>query len=134
MEKPPVTPHGSSLLPFDELVVMAQSDPDSLEHYRQQQINNLIDNAPEYLKQRLRGLQFQIDAQRQLHHNPLGACIKISQMMHDSFAELNSLLNDLNSSGIHQPSKRPPGSNTITNTITTATVVDFPNPRGNPTT
>ncbi|WP_439133380.1 DUF3135 domain-containing protein [Pseudomaricurvus sp.] len=83
------TPH----LSFDELAELAQSDPQAFEAYRSQQIDNVINEAPEYLRHRLRGLQFQVDAQRSLHDSPLGSCIKISQMMHDSFAQLQTALN-----------------------------------------
>lgn len=86
---------------FDDLLKMAKSDPDALERYRQSQIDALIGEAPQYLRQRLEGLQFQIDAQRSLHNNPMGSCIKINQMMHESFSQLQTLLQRL-SSGDHQ--------------------------------
>lgn len=82
-------------LSFDELAELAQSDPEAFEAYRSQQIEAVINEAPEYLRHRLRGLQFQVDAQRSLHDNPLGSCIKISQMMHDSFAQLQDVLNSV---------------------------------------
>lgn len=85
----------SSTLSFDELADLAQNNPQAFEDYRQQQIESVINEAPEYLRHRLRGLQFQVDAQRSLHDNPLGSCIKISQMMHDSFAQLQAALNSV---------------------------------------
>lgn len=80
-------------LSFDQLVELAEKDPEGLERYRQQQIKAVIDEAPEYLRQRLEGLQFQIDAQRKIHKSPMGVCIKISQMMHQSFDQLSHVLN-----------------------------------------
>lgn len=77
---------------FDTLATLAEQDPEGFEELRQQHIEALIASAPATTRQRLRGLQFQIDAQRRLHSNPLAACIKISQMMHDSFHQLRQLL------------------------------------------
>ena len=87
---------------FDTLLDMAQHRPDELERFRQEQIERLISSAPEISQRRLRGLQFQIDAQRQLHSDSaLGSCMKISQMMHESFANLRRQLNDI--TGTHDP-------------------------------
>jgi Protein of unknown function (DUF3135) len=77
---------------FDELLELAQRDPQALEQYRQQQIDAVIDGAPAYLRTRLEGLQFQIDAQRTLHTSPMGACVKLTQMMQDSFSQLQDML------------------------------------------
>ncbi|ODS22791.1 hypothetical protein AB835_12225 [Candidatus Endobugula sertula] len=92
----------SDLPKFDELVKLAQENPEALEKLRQEHINRTIENAPKAYKHRLQGLQFQIDSQRQIHKNsPLGACIKISQMMNESFAEFRSWLNQ--ASGVNDP-------------------------------
>lgn len=92
----------SDLPHFDELVKLAQHNPEALEDLRQQQVEKLINNAPEQYQQRLRGIQFQIDSHRQLHaHSPMGSCMKISQMMHESFAELRGWLNQM--SGFNDP-------------------------------
>lgn len=84
---------------FNELLKLAQEDPEALEEFRQEQVELLITQAPIKYQRRLRGLQFQIDAQRALHPNsPMGACLKISQMMHDSFDDLRTSLNNITSS------------------------------------
>ncbi len=85
---------------FDELLELAQSDPEALERYRQQQIEETLSEAPEYIRARLQGLQFQIDAQRRLHHNPMGSCIKLSQMMQESFQQLQEMLDRLTDSHV----------------------------------
>jgi hypothetical protein len=91
-----------SILPdFDVLATMAQTDPAGLEALRQRLCEELIASAPPHMQRRLRGLQFQIDAQRRLAKTPLQACLKISEMMHDSFAELRAALNQL--AGEEQP-------------------------------
>jgi len=78
---------------FDQLRTLAERQPEALESLRTELINAVINQANGETKQRLRGLQFQIDAQRQLHKNPLGACIKISRMMTESFHEMIDRLN-----------------------------------------
>jgi len=81
------------LPPFDELMRMAKDEPEKLEELRVKLSQQTIDAAPEKLQPRLRGLQFQVDAKRRLAKNPLSACIQISEMMHQSFAELYEALN-----------------------------------------
>lgn len=84
---------------FDQLLKLANENPQELERFRQQQVEELINSAPAESQRRLRGLQFQIDAQRQLHEgSPMGSCMKISQMMHESFAELRGWLNQITNS------------------------------------
>jgi len=86
----------SDLPAFDDLVTLAKKDPNALEILRQTHVKILISNAPEQYQQRLRGIQFQIDAHRQLHsHSPMGSCLKISELMHESFAELRGWLNKM---------------------------------------
>lgn len=85
----------SRLPAFDDLVHLAQRDPEALEQLRREQVESVIAGAPPQLQRRLRGLQFQIDSQIQIHTSSLGSCIKISQMMHDSLARLRYLLNQL---------------------------------------
>ncbi len=85
----------SGLPAFDTLVNLARRDPEALERLRRQEVETVISRAPPHLQRRLRGLQFQIDSQIRLQGSSLGACIKISQMMHESFAQLRCLLNQL---------------------------------------
>lgn len=77
----------------DELLKLAQENPEALESLRQREIESLITSAPANVQRRLRGLQFQIDAKRSLSKTPMAACVAISQMMFDSVYELNDILN-----------------------------------------
>ncbi len=77
----------------DELLKLAQENPEELESFRQREIEYLITSAPQKMQRRLRGLQFQIDTKRSLSKNPMAACLAISQMMFDSVHELNDILN-----------------------------------------
>ncbi len=78
---------------FDTLLRMAQENPYQLEQLRNQLANTTINSAPEPLRQRLRGLQFQIDSKCKLAKTPLSACITISNMMHQSLDDLRQILN-----------------------------------------
>jgi hypothetical protein len=73
---------------FDTLLNIAENDPELLEKIRNQLAIRSINNAPEPLRRRLRGLQFQINSTCHLAKTPLAACIRISEMMHNSMEEL----------------------------------------------
>lgn len=68
---------------FDAWASLAQRDPEAFEAKRLHMIEQLIESAPEGLRQRLRGFQWRIDMERQRCSNPLQACIRISNMMWD---------------------------------------------------
>ena len=78
---------------FDQMRALAQSDPEKLERLRLQEVENIINSAPEKMQRRLRGLQFQIDCKRKANMSSMGACIAISKMMHESLHRLNAVLN-----------------------------------------
>ena len=80
---------------FEELAALAQNNPEALEALRKEHSDALIDSAPDKFKRRLRGLQFQIDMEIRKAPNPMASCIRISQMMHESFGELRTALNSL---------------------------------------
>lgn len=77
---------------FDELKRLAEQSPEKLEELRENKVRALIEQAPEAYRRRLRGLQFQVECQRRLHSSPMGSCIAISKMMHESLARLNEVL------------------------------------------
>lgn len=110
---------------FDELLKLAQEDPEKLEAFRQEQVEKLIAEAPEGRQRRLRGLQFQIDAQRKIHHDsPMGSCMSISKMMHESFAELRSWLNQI--TGVNNPLRHQVDSVIQEDKLDNAKVLSFP--------
>jgi len=67
--------------PFDDWARLASEDPDSFEAARRLMIDSLIESAPAPTQARLRGLQWQIDHLRTVAPTPLGACVKISNLM-----------------------------------------------------
>lgn len=78
---------------FDTLRYLAEHDPERLERLRRVLTERLISRAPERSKQRLRGLQFEIEARVSLAPNPIAACVTLSSMMHDTFGHLAHALN-----------------------------------------
>ncbi len=73
-------------LDFDAAMELARTDPEAFEQYRQDVIEALIARAPERRRQHLRCLQWRIDQERKLASNPTAACVKLYQMMWESFA------------------------------------------------
>ena len=94
-----------SLPSIDEMIKLAQTDPEALEKIRLEAIEELIGNAPEHFQRRLRGLQFEIDCKRRIHKSPLGACISISTMMLDSLNRLNEALHGMQENAIGKEPK-----------------------------
>lgn len=77
---------------FEWLRDLAEKDPEALERLRQQYIDDTINEAPEHMRHRLRGLQFQVDGKIRLSKNPMQSCIAISKMMHDSLHQMKNYI------------------------------------------
>lgn len=77
---------------FDTLRYLAEHDPDRLELLRNALTEMLIARSPAESRQRLRGLQFQINARVKLASNPIAACLAVSSMMHDTLSQLQRTL------------------------------------------
>jgi hypothetical protein len=83
---------------FDDWARLAQTDPAAFEGRRQAWVEGLIAQAPDALRLRLRGLQFQIDMERRRARTPMGSCLRLSSLMWQTFAGENGFqaqLNDL---------------------------------------
>ncbi|MCK4834595.1 MAG: DUF3135 domain-containing protein [Gammaproteobacteria bacterium] len=72
-------------LDFDEAVTLARQNPEAFEQYRHDAIEALIACASWKNQQHLRRLQWRIDQVRKRAPNPTAACVKIYQMMWESF-------------------------------------------------
>jgi len=79
-----------SLPEFEVLVDLARNDPTGLEDLRQGLVGGVIEEArtPQQ-RQRLAGLQFRIDLERRKSTSPMGATIRLSEMMCRSLADLH---------------------------------------------
>lgn len=87
---------------FEELMRLAKEDPAALEQIRQAAVEDLINNAPEKHQRRLRGLQFQVDMEREKAKNPMDSCIRVSRLMHESFSKLRDTLNEAQQTHVAQ--------------------------------
>ena len=105
---------------FDVLVEMARNDPKGLETLRRSLTDAVIEAAStEPRRKRLQGLQFRVDMERQRASSPLGATIRISEMMCKSLAELHK--------SMVEPYVGPDGRKEATgNPQASATVLGFP--------
>jgi len=79
-------------LDFDEVAALARHDPEAYEQYRQDAVEALITSASSKNQQHLRRLQWRIDQERKRAPNATAACVKIYQMMWDSFAGDNGFV------------------------------------------
>jgi hypothetical protein len=84
---------------FDTLLTLAKQDPKRLDALKRDITEAWIQQAPAEYQRRLRGIQFQIDMEVRRAKNPMDACIRISNMMHGSFAELRDRLNETTQTG-----------------------------------
>lgn len=80
---------------FDTMKELAASDPSQLDAILEQQIEQLMAGVSPDRQRRLRGLQFQIDVQRRLAKNNLDSCIRIANMMWDSFCLMGTEMRQL---------------------------------------
>ena len=80
---------------FDEMARLAKEDPDAFEIMRGKMIQDDIDNSSPEIKQRMQGLQWQIDKVRSTSSNPMASCLKISQMMWDNVLGDDGLLENM---------------------------------------
>ncbi len=103
-----------SLPEFDVLVELARNDPASLESLRQELTGKVIDNASSHQQQqRLKGLQFHIDMVRRKSSSPLGAAIKLSEMMCRSLADLHLAIMSPEELILEEPAPLSPRDNII---------------------
>jgi hypothetical protein len=79
---------------FDTLLRIARDDAGALERLRHSLVEETIAAAPAGSRQRLRALQWRIDAERRRAGTPLAACVRISSMLHDSLQQLATAFAD----------------------------------------
>ncbi|MBL4680734.1 MAG: DUF3135 domain-containing protein [Pseudomonadales bacterium] len=78
---------------FDTLLELHKNDIKALDQIKKETTEAFISKVSEKSQRRLRGLQFQIDMELRRSKSPMDGCIKLSNMMHESLAELRSHLN-----------------------------------------
>lgn len=80
---------------FEHWAGMAKKNPEAFETMRKKYLDELIEQAPERIRHRMKGLQWQVDVLRERSANPMAACLSISQMMWDSVVGERGLLETL---------------------------------------
>ena len=76
-----MTERESDAMGFDDWASCATSDPERFEALRLAAIEAVIAQAPPERRPRLRRLQWRIEQERRLARSPMGACVRLSQMM-----------------------------------------------------
>jgi hypothetical protein len=79
----------------DVLSQLARNDPAAYEAWRCEVIEDFINNAPEKIKPRLRGLQWRVECVRQQSKTALGSAVRLNDLMWKSFLSLNDHWQDL---------------------------------------
>ena len=78
---------------FDKWAQLARDDPEAFERQREATVRALIATAPPEHRQRLEGLQFRLNMERQRSGTPLGACVRMNTLMWAGFHRLRKELN-----------------------------------------
>lgn len=108
---------------FDEWMTLAKTDPEAFARRRREAIENLIAGAPQARQQRLRGLQWSIDAELQTCRTPLQSCMRIFDRMWDSVYGADGLLDALKALG--NPPLFPVSANQSGKPVESAKVLPF---------
>jgi Protein of unknown function (DUF3135) len=77
---------------LEEWQRLAQENPEEFERRRRDAIETLIAQAPAEHRERLRGLQFQIDLERRRAKTALGATVRLQTLMWERFGKLREAL------------------------------------------
>lgn len=71
---------------FDAWSRLASRNPEAFEARRARVLQAFINRYPLDQRQRLLGTQWRVDQVRRISRHPLGACVRISELMWKSFA------------------------------------------------
>lgn len=71
-----------SLPKFETLKVMAERNEGELEALLQAEIDIILQNVSPEQRRKLLGLQFKINCQKELSHNSVDCCIRLSNMLY----------------------------------------------------
>ena len=75
---------------FEQLVTLAERDPEAFEKMRQTACQQFIATVPKAHRQRLTAVQHRVEMEIRRAKTPLAGLLKVSCMMHDSLYELTS--------------------------------------------
>ncbi|MEZ5542280.1 MAG: DUF3135 domain-containing protein [Pseudomonadota bacterium] len=90
---------------FDAWAKLFVKDPEEFEKQRLIAIEQLIQQAPPHKQQRLRCLQWKLDQVRRIAPNPLAASLRMNELLWESLAGPDGLIERLNRP---RPQRQPP--------------------------
>lgn len=93
----PLHPDPNTAFDFDTWAALAREDAAAFERRREELLAQFIAQAPEHVQERLRRLQWRIDAERRRYKHPLKSCMALHAMMWESLYGRGGLLEALNS-------------------------------------
>ncbi|QWZ95126.1 DUF3135 domain-containing protein [Aeromonas sp. FDAARGOS 1411] len=88
-----------SLPDFDSLKAMAERNEGELEALLKSEIDIILQGLPPEQRRRLLGLQFQINCQKELSHNPMDCCIRLSNMLYLYYRRFRWALEEFKEAG-----------------------------------
>lgn len=88
-------PDPSVSFDFDTWATLAREDAAAFERRREELLQQFIAQAPQHLQERLRRLQWRIDAERRRYKHPLKSCMALHAMMWESMYGSGGLLEAL---------------------------------------
>ncbi|MBS4097186.1 MAG: DUF3135 domain-containing protein [Sulfuricella sp.] len=123
--------HSINSFDFDAWVKLARSDPAAFDRRRQEYLEGIIEKSRGD-KARLRGMQWRIDMERRKDGTPLKTCLWISEMMWDSFHDLDTELHRIGQDH-SAPAERanPPGAAGNSARVFSFAIRPAPPPGGN---
>ena len=77
---------------FDAWTRLAKDDPQEFERRRQTVVRATIEGASAEHRERLEGIQFRLDLERERSATPLGACVRMNALMWAGFFRLRKEL------------------------------------------
>jgi len=80
---------------FEGWMTLYKEDPAKFEEKRREVLDAEIARAPQHLQQRLRGLQWRVDAERRKYKNPLSSASRLYTMMWEKVYGENGLIDAL---------------------------------------
>lgn len=92
-----------SLPDFDTLKAMAERNEGELEALLQAEVDIILKGIPPEQKRRLLGLQFQINCQKELSHNPVDCCVRLSNMLYLHYRQFRWILEEFKETGTVPP-------------------------------
>ncbi|MEH6471278.1 MAG: DUF3135 domain-containing protein [Halopseudomonas sp.] len=84
---------------FEELVALADRDPEAFESFRQTACQQFIATTPNTHRRRLAAIQNRVEMELKRAKTPMAGLLRVSGMMHDCLYQLSNKLIEFNHPG-----------------------------------